>query len=207
VIERRGSVVCTEVDPQVLELCVSRLPEAKCVLTSPSDERLPAADGDLALPLVYEVAPVTNAAWFPLEARRALGRGALEVRLMDDTALTAQAATVAGGCGAGQVALHVEGHEQCQPQVTGSHLADGTAGRLISAQRNENAGAPVPGGATTWFLLLPTGPELVVQLTLNALYVRECWIVLPLDRPSTRRRSASRHSPTGRQQCSRCGGR
>ena len=105
VIERRGSVVCTEVDPQVLELCVSRLPEAKCVLTSPSDERRPAADGDLALPLVYEVAPVTNAAWFPLEARRALGRGAPEVRLMDDTALTAQAATVAGGCGAGQVAL------------------------------------------------------------------------------------------------------
>jgi SAM-dependent methyltransferase len=72
-LERRGSVVCTDIDPGVIELCASRLPEANCALTRPSDERFPATDGDLALLLVYEVAPVTNAAWFPLEAGRVLG--------------------------------------------------------------------------------------------------------------------------------------
>jgi SAM-dependent methyltransferase len=73
VIENRGSVVCTDVDAGALQLCASRLPKATCVLTTPRDERLPANDGDLALLLVYEVAPVTNAAWFPLEARRVVG--------------------------------------------------------------------------------------------------------------------------------------
>ena len=72
VMERRGSVVCTDIDSEALDLCASRLPEAKCVLTKPSDERLPAADGELGLLLVYEVAPVTNAAWFPRDARRVL---------------------------------------------------------------------------------------------------------------------------------------
>ena len=72
-IERRGSVVCTDINPEVLELCANRLPEATCVLARPSDERFPAADSGLALLLVYEVAAVTNAAWFPLEARRVLG--------------------------------------------------------------------------------------------------------------------------------------
>jgi SAM-dependent methyltransferase len=78
-IECRGSVVCTDIDPEVLELCANRLPDAKCVLTRPHDKRLPAADGDLAMLLVYEVAPVTNAAWFPLEARRVLGPNGLLV--------------------------------------------------------------------------------------------------------------------------------
>lgn len=71
-IERRGSVISTDIDPEVLDLCAGRFPEATCILAKPGDERLPASDESLALLLAFEVAPVTNAAWFPLEARRAL---------------------------------------------------------------------------------------------------------------------------------------
>jgi hypothetical protein len=48
-------------------------------LVQPSDERLPVADGSIGLLLVCEVPQVTEAAWFPSEARRVLRDGGLLV--------------------------------------------------------------------------------------------------------------------------------
>ena len=71
-VARGGSTICVDVDPATLELCGRRLPEATCVLVDRGDQVIPADDGQLALLLIYEVAPVTNAAWLPAEAARVL---------------------------------------------------------------------------------------------------------------------------------------
>lgn len=76
-VERRGSAICTDIDPKVLKLCGERLPQARCVLSRPGCERLPAGDGELALLLVYEVVQVTDASWFPTEAARVLRPGGI----------------------------------------------------------------------------------------------------------------------------------
>lgn len=78
-LQRRGSVTCTDTNAEVLNLCARRLPDARCVLTGAEDEQLPAHDGELGLLLVYEVVPVTNADWFPTEAARVLRRGGILV--------------------------------------------------------------------------------------------------------------------------------
>jgi SAM-dependent methyltransferase len=77
VVDRRGSAICTDIDPGVLELCAQRLPQARCVLSRPEDERLPAGDRDLAMLLVFEVPPVTSGTWFAAEAARVLGPGGI----------------------------------------------------------------------------------------------------------------------------------
>jgi SAM-dependent methyltransferase len=79
ILRRRGTVNCTDVDQQSLDLCSQRLPEARCIRVSPDDRQLPVGDGELGFMLVYEVTPVTNAPWFPAEAARVLERGGVLV--------------------------------------------------------------------------------------------------------------------------------
>ena len=66
------SNVCTDVLPESLERTRRRLPDATCVLVEPTDRRLPAKDASIDLLLVCEVPSVTEAEWFPREARRVL---------------------------------------------------------------------------------------------------------------------------------------
>jgi SAM-dependent methyltransferase len=68
------SNVCTDIAPESVERSRRRLPGAKCVLVQALDERLPVENESIDLLLVCEVPPVTEAAWFPAEARRVLRR-------------------------------------------------------------------------------------------------------------------------------------
>ena len=68
------SNVCTDIVPESVERARRRLPAAKCILVRAADERLPVEDESIDLLLVCEVPPVTEAAWFPAEARRVLRR-------------------------------------------------------------------------------------------------------------------------------------
>ncbi len=72
------SNVCTDIVSESVERTRRRLPGAECILVKETDERLPVEDVSVGLLLVCEVPPVTEAAWFPAEARRVLRRnGAL----------------------------------------------------------------------------------------------------------------------------------
>jgi SAM-dependent methyltransferase len=64
--------VCTDIVPESVERSRRRLPGANCILSKPTDERLPVEDGSIGLLLVCEVPPVTESSWFPAEARRVL---------------------------------------------------------------------------------------------------------------------------------------
>ena len=66
------SLTCTDVDASALEVCRSRIPDARCVLVSAGDEQLPCETASIRLLLVYEVAPVVQSDWFPTEAARVL---------------------------------------------------------------------------------------------------------------------------------------
>ena len=77
--DRGWSLTCSDIDPEVLAICQERLPGARCVLTSPQDVTLPAADASADLLLVYEVPSVTGARWFPREAHRVLRPGGVLV--------------------------------------------------------------------------------------------------------------------------------
>jgi ubiquinone/menaquinone biosynthesis C-methylase UbiE len=70
---------CTDVLPESLERTRRRLPDATCVLVEPTDRRLPAEDASIDLLLVCEVPSVTEAEWFPGEARRVLRPGGVLV--------------------------------------------------------------------------------------------------------------------------------
>jgi hypothetical protein len=73
------SNICTDIVPESVRTCQGRLPTAKCILVNPSDTRLPVEDGSVRLLVVYEVPPVTEAAWFPAEARRVLQQNGILV--------------------------------------------------------------------------------------------------------------------------------
>lgn len=70
--EAGWSLTCTDVDADVLRLCAHRLPEATCILVSPTDTTLPCGDGTISLLLCLEVNPVMDSDWFMAEARRVL---------------------------------------------------------------------------------------------------------------------------------------
>ena len=72
-------VVCTDVDAKSLARCAERIPSARCVQVSSTDETLPVATGEVALLLVYEVNEVVESSWFPREAARALRPGGMLV--------------------------------------------------------------------------------------------------------------------------------
>jgi SAM-dependent methyltransferase len=69
------AVTCTDVAEQSLEICRRRLPEARCILVDPADVRFPVESGAVRLLIVIEVAPVSEASWFPAESERVLEPG------------------------------------------------------------------------------------------------------------------------------------
>jgi SAM-dependent methyltransferase len=73
------SVTCTDVNPDSLDICQARLPEAKCILVQPEDTSLPSATASLGLILCIEVYPVLDSEWFLPEAHRTLATGGLIV--------------------------------------------------------------------------------------------------------------------------------
>jgi SAM-dependent methyltransferase len=75
--DRRGAAICVDIDPVVLRRCAERLPQARCVLARPDEERLPAGDDEVAMLLVFEVPPVTSGRWFVAEAARVLKPGGI----------------------------------------------------------------------------------------------------------------------------------
>src|SRR5438034_4743776 len=68
---------CTDVNPTTLAVCQARIPEARCVVVQAADTRFPADDASVRLLVVIEVAPVSEAAWFPREAARVLEPGGI----------------------------------------------------------------------------------------------------------------------------------
>lgn len=70
---------CVDIDPKTLAVCQRRLPQARCILTSPQARRLPAADNSMGLVLVIEVPAVIESTWFPSEANRVLRKDGLLV--------------------------------------------------------------------------------------------------------------------------------
>jgi SAM-dependent methyltransferase len=67
-------LVCTDVNPQVLDLCQQRLPASQCILVNPDDNTLPCESGTVRLLLCIEVDAV-NQPWFTAEAYRVLEVG------------------------------------------------------------------------------------------------------------------------------------
>ncbi len=72
-LARRGwAMTCTDVDPRVLSLCQTRIPEAKCILVSADDTTLPCRTEAVNLVLCLEVFSVMDSPWFLPEASRVL---------------------------------------------------------------------------------------------------------------------------------------
>lgn len=77
-LRRRGwQAICADTDPVALGKCRLRNPGTVCLLVSPDDGRLPAADGTVGLLLCIEVPGVLESGWFQAEARRVLKAGGL----------------------------------------------------------------------------------------------------------------------------------
>ncbi len=72
-------VICTDVDPKMLELCKQRVPSATCIVVSPESTTLPCEGGSLSLIVCIEVAEVINSDWFVPEAYRVLCPGGIVV--------------------------------------------------------------------------------------------------------------------------------
>jgi SAM-dependent methyltransferase len=74
-IEAGWSAVCVDIDPKTLAACQARLPNARCILTSPDQRRLPCSEKTMRLVLCVEVFPVADSDWLPREAFRVLEPG------------------------------------------------------------------------------------------------------------------------------------
>jgi 2-polyprenyl-3-methyl-5-hydroxy-6-metoxy-1,4-benzoquinol methylase len=72
-------MICTEVDEASLEECQRRIPDARCILTSPAQHSIPCESESVGLLFCFEVEPVTGADWFAREAARVLKPGAVMV--------------------------------------------------------------------------------------------------------------------------------
>ena len=69
------NLICTDIDPDSLKVCQSRVPAARCVQVSPDAAVLPAETSALDLLLCLEVFPVIESDWFPAESYRVLRPG------------------------------------------------------------------------------------------------------------------------------------
>jgi SAM-dependent methyltransferase len=72
-------MTCIDVDEAALAVCQKKAPNARCILTKPTDRSLPLSDGEFSLLLCIEVAPVIHSAWFCAEAARVLKPGGIMV--------------------------------------------------------------------------------------------------------------------------------
>lgn len=71
-------VTCTDINPEALAVCQRRIPDARCILCSPDDQRFPADDHSVDLLLAIEV-PVSEETWFGGEVVRVLRPGGVAV--------------------------------------------------------------------------------------------------------------------------------
>lgn len=70
-------MTCIDVNPEALEACREKVPDARVVLTKPESRTIAAADNSFALTLCIEVAPVIQSDWFLPEAFRVLKPGGI----------------------------------------------------------------------------------------------------------------------------------
>jgi SAM-dependent methyltransferase len=77
VIELGWRVICTDVDPDMVQIRQARHPKARCVLVRLADTTLPCESSAAGLVLCIEVGPVMTSDWFPGEALRVLKPGGL----------------------------------------------------------------------------------------------------------------------------------
>jgi ubiquinone/menaquinone biosynthesis C-methylase UbiE len=75
-------VTCVDINSDALKICQRRIPDANCVLASPDDRRIPAADHSVKLLLCIEVEVVLISDWFLAEAHRVLVDGGCLVSTM-----------------------------------------------------------------------------------------------------------------------------
>jgi len=52
------NMICTDIDPNALEVCQRRIPSAKCILVDPNDSKIPYETRSVKLLLCIEVLPV-----------------------------------------------------------------------------------------------------------------------------------------------------
>ena len=79
-LERKGwDLTCTDVDPEALAICRSRLEHGRCIQVSPNDVSLPGKNEAFSLLLCMEVFPVVHNDWFITEAWRVLEEGGVLV--------------------------------------------------------------------------------------------------------------------------------
>ncbi len=70
--DRGWQPICIDVDPESVETCALRLPEATCICLDKDYDRLPCEDQSVNLVLCIEVPPVLYSKWFLPECRRVL---------------------------------------------------------------------------------------------------------------------------------------
>jgi len=73
--ERGWEITAVDVDAKALGVCQSRHPEARCLLVTPEERRLPAESTSIDVALCMEVAPVIHAEWAAPEFARILKAG------------------------------------------------------------------------------------------------------------------------------------
>ena len=78
-IDLGWDMVCTDINPDTLAICQSRIPMAKYILVDKDDTTLPCETESLGLLLCIEVIEVLRNDWFIAEAFRVLHRGGLVV--------------------------------------------------------------------------------------------------------------------------------
>jgi SAM-dependent methyltransferase len=75
-------MTCIDVNPKALEVCQKKVPSAKCILASQTDQKIPCESGSLGYLLCMEVAQVIQSDWFLPEAFRVLGEGGVLVGMV-----------------------------------------------------------------------------------------------------------------------------
>jgi ubiquinone/menaquinone biosynthesis C-methylase UbiE len=70
-------IICIDVNPQDLNICHKRIPDALCVLTDPGARAIPAKSESVEFLLCIEVPTVINSEWFIEESFRVLRSGGL----------------------------------------------------------------------------------------------------------------------------------
>lgn len=78
-------MTCTDVHPQSLSKCQTRVPRARCILVSSDAKSLPCETASLDLLLCIEVLPVAQADWFAGEANRVLRPGGALVTVVSNS--------------------------------------------------------------------------------------------------------------------------
>jgi SAM-dependent methyltransferase len=72
--DRGWQIIATDVDARVLQICESRIPNARCVLADPNNRQLAAENDSIDVALCIEVGPVIHTDWAIPELSRVLKR-------------------------------------------------------------------------------------------------------------------------------------